>query len=113
MSDALKLAEYLATREGFVCPKCHGTHFGTTLGPKEEGYLVIGWKCHDEHGNGCKWRGTDKSECFRKSEFAAVGQALLEVKKLLDGFDQLVPSEQNSISGFWVAVQIRRALEAK
>ncbi len=62
-------------QKAFQCPKCGGTHFGSTF-PDAVGWVdgeatkdtVLGEPrrhCHDEFEVGCKWTGTS-AECMTR-----------------------------------------------
>lgn len=47
------------TETQFLCPRCHGSHFGSS----GHGTALVEYHCHDEFERGCSWHGV-REQCF-------------------------------------------------
>lgn len=78
--NLLRDTEERTTESDFECPKCFGSHFGSS----GHGTKDVEFWCHDEYERGCSWHGTfDK--CFVQTyEKATLASELLEAYKRIE-----------------------------
>lgn len=80
----LRDTEERTSEAEFECPKCFGSHFGSSgFGTSQTEY----W-CHDEYERGCSWHGTfDK--CFvRTYEKSTLAAELLVAYKRIEELEK-------------------------
>lgn len=88
-----------AETEGFLCPSCGGSHFGTRF---EDGKSVSR-NCHDEFEIGCKWNGPAMDAVLGYSTDHNHAFAVVE-KMREDGWwaDMHSPFDDESAKGDWM-----------
>jgi len=70
---------WIAAHNRFCCPKCGGSHFGSTLQKGDSFSLITARQCHDEFSKGCHWSGP----YYFPSDLASLARRALDDQALL------------------------------